>query len=135
MKQRIVIKVHVESEKCRSKALKIAAKCQGVLSLSLEGESSDHVVVVGIGIDAVCLTNKMRKKFRYATLLSVEDIVEEGAEEGDQDGEEEMTPKENSPLHHFHNSLPRPIRATYLPPSPIYLHVVDDSFQNTCSIL
>ncbi|XP_061360683.1 heavy metal-associated isoprenylated plant protein 47-like [Gastrolobium bilobum] len=71
--KKIVIQVHMESDKCRSKALKIAAVFQGVHSVSLEGESRDQVAVTGDGIDSVCLTNKLRKKFCSATLLSVAD--------------------------------------------------------------
>ena len=60
-------------------------KHTGVQSLSLEEESNnDQVVVIGNDVDPVCLVNQLRKKFRYATLLSVEDL-EEG-DEGGQDG-------------------------------------------------
>nr|ACU17675.1 unknown [Glycine max] len=60
--KKIVIQVHMENDKCRSKALKIAAASQGVHSVALEGESRDQVVVTGDTIDSVCLTNKFRKK-------------------------------------------------------------------------
>ncbi|OIW16221.1 hypothetical protein TanjilG_18936 [Lupinus angustifolius] len=73
--KKIVIQVHMEREKCRSKAMKIAAASQGVNSVSLEGESRNQVVVTGNGIDSVCLTNKLRKKFHHATLISVEDVI------------------------------------------------------------
>ncbi|TKY56954.1 hypothetical protein E2542_SST21400 [Spatholobus suberectus] len=134
--KRIVIKVHVETDKCKSKALKIAALAQGVQSLSLEGESSDQLVVTG-DVDAVCLTNRMRKKFRYATLVSVED-VEDSEEGGDEGGGEEQedgtTPKDPCPICGSYLP-PCPMHASYLAPSPMYPHVVYDSYPNSCSIL
>ncbi|KAG4953225.1 hypothetical protein JHK82_038848 [Glycine max] len=128
MKQKIVIRMHVEDGKCRSKALKIAAVCQGVQSLAFEGETSDQLVVTGEGIDAVFLTNRMRKKFSYATLLSVEEVKEE-KDEGGQDGgeeEDETETNENYPP-------PCPMCGTYH--SPMYHHVVYDPYPNSCSIL
>ncbi|KAH1211779.1 hypothetical protein AAZX31_14G049700 [Glycine max] len=126
--KRIVIKVQLETDKCRSKALKIAAKSQGVQSLSLEEESNnDQVVVIGNDVDPVCLVNQLRKKFRYATLLSVEDL-EEG-DEGGQDGggeeeeaeteTEEVTQKEPHYDNYHIPNCPIYTNSTYVPPSPI----------------
>lgn len=121
----------------------------GVLSLSLEGESRDRVVVTGDGVDAVQLTNKLRKKFHYATLISVEDMEEDEEEEEDEEDEEEeeeeeeeATPQQNSPRSHL---PPFQIWTTYLqgcplcnsfvPPSPMHSHVVYDSDHNSCTIV
>ncbi|XP_029128710.1 disease resistance protein Pik-1-like [Cajanus cajan] len=125
--KKIVIQVHMQSDKCRSKALKIAAIVQGVHSVSLGGESRDQVVVTGDGIDSVCLTNKLRKKFSYATLLSVTDA--NASNGGDDEGEqkEETNSMENMGVGYYY--------ANY-PPPPFPSYVVDyDSHPNTCSIL
>ncbi|QHO27146.1 hypothetical protein HN51_024136 [Arachis hypogaea] len=76
--QKIVIQVHnMGSDKSRSKAMKIAAVCQGVESVAVEGESKDQLVVTGDGVDSVCLTNQIRKKFPGASIISVEDVKKE----------------------------------------------------------
>ncbi|KAA8527045.1 hypothetical protein F0562_008726 [Nyssa sinensis] len=58
-------------DKCRSNALKIAAKVSGVISVALEGEDKDKVVVIGDTVDAAGLTASLRKKNGYASLESV----------------------------------------------------------------
>ncbi|KAL2317045.1 hypothetical protein Fmac_030921 [Flemingia macrophylla] len=115
----------MKSDKCRSKALKIAAVVQGVHSVSLGGESRDQVVVIGDGIDSVCLANKLRKKFSYATLVSVTD-ANNSDDEGEQN--EETISMENVPAAGYYY-------ANYHPP-PFSLYVVDyDPHPNICSIL
>ncbi|KAI4350965.1 hypothetical protein L6164_005367 [Bauhinia variegata] len=73
MKQKIILKVQLDCDKCRSKTLKIAAEAKGVSSVSLEGDDRDKLVVTG-EVDAVCLARVLRKKFRCVTLQSVEDV-------------------------------------------------------------
>ncbi|KAK3010999.1 hypothetical protein RJ639_012936 [Escallonia herrerae] len=72
VQQKIVIKVEMHCDKCRSKAMKIAAVAHGVNSVKIEGEDKDKVVVTGDGIDAACLTRSLRKKVGHAILVSVE---------------------------------------------------------------
>ncbi|KAK7291396.1 hypothetical protein RIF29_06505 [Crotalaria pallida] len=67
LQQKIVIKIQLDCDKCRSKALKIAAQEKGVSSVALEGEEKDKLVVTG-EVDAVCLASVLRKKFRSVTL-------------------------------------------------------------------
>ncbi|KAE9614963.1 hypothetical protein Lal_00048341 [Lupinus albus] len=126
--QKIVIQVYMKREKCRNKAMKIAAASQGVNSVSLEGESRNQVVVIGNGIDSVCLTNKLRKKFLHATLISVEDvIVNRSSNEGDNnnntEGEEQKSEMENVPIPYCNN------HCNYPPHYPMY-HVVYDPYPN-----
>ncbi|KAG5227920.1 heavy metal-associated isoprenylated plant protein [Salix suchowensis] len=71
MKQKIVIKVTVKGPRCRSKALKIAVGLSGVESVGLVGQDKSHIEVVGDGVDAVELTDLLRKKVGYAELASV----------------------------------------------------------------
>ncbi|XP_018810724.1 heavy metal-associated isoprenylated plant protein 47-like [Juglans regia] len=75
MKQKIVIEV-LPCDKCRSKALVLAAATDGVTSVTLDGQKTDQVVVVGDGVDAACLTKSLRKKVGYASLLTVEKVKE-----------------------------------------------------------
>ncbi|KAI5576367.1 hypothetical protein BDE02_09G040400 [Populus trichocarpa] len=71
MKQKIVIKVTGKGPKSRSKALQIAVGLSGVESAGLGGEDKSQIEVVGDGVDAVQLTNLLRKKVGYAELASV----------------------------------------------------------------
>ncbi|CAL5344306.1 unnamed protein product [Camellia sinensis] len=74
MKKKIVMKVEMRCQKCRTKALKVAAKAHGVESLMLEGEEKDEVVVIGDGVDAVELVKSLRKKVGNTDILSVADV-------------------------------------------------------------
>ncbi|XP_048425480.1 heavy metal-associated isoprenylated plant protein 47-like isoform X1 [Pyrus x bretschneideri] len=73
MKQKIVVKVQMNCEKCRTKALKIAAVVKGVSTVSIEVEK-EHVVVIGDRVDAVDLAKSLKKKFGFATIISVEEV-------------------------------------------------------------
>ncbi|KAL5565576.1 hypothetical protein UlMin_028740 [Ulmus minor] len=72
--QKIVVRVQMSCNKCRKKALKIAA-------MENRGEDKDRLVVTGDGVDPVCLTSSLRKKVGSATLLSVEQLKETKKEE------------------------------------------------------
>ncbi|KAL4618445.1 hypothetical protein ACB092_06G011000 [Castanea dentata] len=74
MKQKIVIKVQMNCDKCTRKALKIASKANGVNSVAIEGSDRDQLVVIGEGIDSANLTCSLRKKLCYAALWSVEEV-------------------------------------------------------------
>jgi len=147
----------MENDKCRSKAMKIAAASQGacmplffciitvcdliqnvkgsffffsfitvgVHSVALEGEDRDQVVVTGDAIDSVCLTNKFRKKFNYATLMSVTEA--KASNDGDAGGEhKDETTAENFPITYCYSNFP----------PPTHLYVMDyDPYPNGCSIL
>ncbi|TKW39980.1 hypothetical protein SEVIR_1G215800v4 [Setaria viridis] len=70
-KQKIVIKVQMSSDKCRSKAMALVASTGGVDSVALAGDSKDQVVVVGEGVDSIKLTEALRKKVGDAQLVQV----------------------------------------------------------------
>ncbi|GKV43840.1 hypothetical protein SLEP1_g51089 [Rubroshorea leprosula] len=74
VQQKIVIKVSMNCEKCRTKALKIAAAAEGVTSVALQGPDKDKLVIEGDGVDAACLTKSLRKKLCHAILETVEKI-------------------------------------------------------------
>nr|XP_023894337.1 heavy metal-associated isoprenylated plant protein 47-like [Quercus suber] len=62
MKQKIVIKVQMTSDKCRIKAMKIAPKTRGVISVALEGSDKDQLAVIGEDVDSAKLTCLLEKK-------------------------------------------------------------------------
>ncbi|GLT57567.1 hypothetical protein SLA2020_305330 [Shorea laevis] len=74
LQQKIVIKVSMPCDKCRTKAMKIAAAAEGVTSVAFQGEDRDRLLIEGDGVDAACLTESLRKKLCHATLETVEEI-------------------------------------------------------------
>ncbi|CAN6552556.1 unnamed protein product [Malus baccata var. baccata] len=73
MKRKIVMKVPMNCRKCQTKALKIAAKVDGVRSVAL-GEEKDRVVVIGEGVDAIKLAKSLRMKFKAADIITVAEV-------------------------------------------------------------
>ncbi|KAM1115033.1 hypothetical protein TB2_038163 [Malus domestica] len=73
MQQKIVMKVQLNSERCRTKALKIAAVAKGVSTVSIQVEK-EHVEVIGDEVDAVDLAKSLKKKLGFATIVSVEEV-------------------------------------------------------------
>ncbi|KAL5737237.1 hypothetical protein ACOSP7_029998 [Xanthoceras sorbifolium] len=80
-KQKIVTEVQMPSDKCRSKAMKIAVTKDGVTKVEIKGEEKDQLVVIGTGVDSVKLVRSLRKKLHYANILSVEEEKEEKKDE------------------------------------------------------
>ncbi|MED6210464.1 hypothetical protein PIB30_064340 [Stylosanthes scabra] len=123
MTKKIVIQVYnMGSDKCRSKAMKIAAVCQGVQSVAIEGDSRDQLVVTGDGVDSICLANQIRKKFPGASITSVEDVIKR--EEPQTITEEHPSSLTTTTYYHPHYDY------YYRPPYPSYY--VYDSSPNTC---
>ncbi|KAK3220522.1 hypothetical protein Dsin_014492 [Dipteronia sinensis] len=123
---KVVIKVPVHSQKCRSKAMKIAVGASGVESATLKGDDKDQIEVTGDGIDAAKLTMLLRKKFGYAILESVSADANDG-EGGDKKEQNENEPKEEVV------SWPS-CHATVPLYYPDVRYVVRDS-NNSCSIM
>ncbi|XVF04879.1 hypothetical protein REPUB_Repub05bG0123000 [Reevesia pubescens] len=71
MKQKVVLKVAMKCQKCRTEALKVAANQAGVSFVGLEGEEKDKVVLIGDGVDAVKLTTNLRKKVGHTQIISL----------------------------------------------------------------
>ncbi|KAJ4702465.1 Heavy metal transport/detoxification protein [Melia azedarach] len=71
MKQKIVMKVQMNCQKCRTQALMLAASACGVNSVGFEGPEKDKVVVIGDGVDSVKLVTCLRKKVGCTELLTV----------------------------------------------------------------
>ncbi|KAM2244483.1 hypothetical protein ACFXTI_005546 [Malus domestica] len=78
---KIVVKVPMYCDKCRTKALKIAAAAQGMVagslkqcSCNMEEEDEDRIVI-GDDVDSVCLTRSLRKKLGCScTIVEVEKV-------------------------------------------------------------
>ncbi|KAK6157110.1 hypothetical protein DH2020_011358 [Rehmannia glutinosa] len=77
MDKKIVVRVSMNDDKSRSKALKISVGLSGVESAALTGQEKDQVEVVGEGIDAVELTRQLRKNVAHAELVSVGEVKKE----------------------------------------------------------
>ncbi|KAJ7963680.1 putative Heavy metal transport/detoxification superfamily protein [Quillaja saponaria] len=76
MRQRIVIEISAHCERCRTKAMKVAAVADGVRSVAFEGKDKTQLVIIGEGVDAANLTRSLRKKLKYAGIVSVGQSVE-----------------------------------------------------------
>nr|XP_043627752.1 heavy metal-associated isoprenylated plant protein 47-like [Erigeron canadensis] len=74
MKRKIVIKIQTECEKCRKKAMMVAAQTSGVNSVEMQGESKNQMVVIGEGIDVAALAKSVRKKIKNASLEIVQQL-------------------------------------------------------------
>ncbi|KAK4279103.1 hypothetical protein QN277_016858 [Acacia crassicarpa] len=117
MTKKIIIKVEVRNEKCRTKAKKIAAESPGVDSMSMEGDERDQLVVTGDGIDSVKLVNILRKKLGCATIVSVQDV----------EAKEEKKEEDVKPIEYvgYYSACP--------PPPPYYQRVFYDPYpSNGC---
>ncbi|XWS36666.1 hypothetical protein CRYUN_Cryun20dG0105000 [Craigia yunnanensis] len=85
MKQKMVVKVNMNGQKSRSKALKIAVGLSGVESASLKGDDKSQIEVTGDGVDPVQLTNLIRKSVGHAELVSVSAVDGEKKEEKEEE--------------------------------------------------
>ncbi|XP_042492137.1 disease resistance protein Pik-1-like [Macadamia integrifolia] len=74
MKQKIVVKVQMWCQDCRTKAFKIAASLEGVDEVRLEGKEKEEVVLTGEGMDPICLVKSLRKKVGHSDILSISEV-------------------------------------------------------------
>ncbi|KAL8031781.1 hypothetical protein ABFS82_13G049200 [Erythranthe guttata] len=77
MKKKIVVKVSMNDDKSRTKAMQISVGISGVESAAITGQERDRVEVVGDDVDAVELTRQLRKNVAYAELVSVGEAKKE----------------------------------------------------------
>ncbi|WVZ86046.1 hypothetical protein U9M48_032889 [Paspalum notatum var. saurae] len=98
-KTKIVIKVSMPCERCRSTAMAVAARADGVISMEVTG---DKLEVVGDGVDAACLAICLRRKLkRHAEILLVEDVMNVKAKQPKQvttTTTEKPAPKSSAPV-------------------------------------
>uniref|UniRef100_A0A7N2LJQ9 Uncharacterized protein n=1 Tax=Quercus lobata TaxID=97700 RepID=A0A7N2LJQ9_QUELO len=121
MKQKVVIRVNLNNGKknARTKALQIAVGVQGVESVSLQGEDSSQIVVVGNDIDLVHLTSLLKKKVGSAELMSLSPISYER--------KKQQEPK--------HNRIQSMVWPTYQASVPYYYTDILDNNQDSCTIM
>ncbi|WOK92019.1 hypothetical protein Cni_G00710 [Canna indica] len=126
MKQEITIKVQMNCDKCRTKAMKLVASAGRVDSVALAGDSRDQLVVVGDGVDAVYLTCILRKKLKYADIVK----LEEGKKKEEQKKKKEEEEKKKALEWYCYPNYPHPY--------PHVIHYDDyycNSNPNNCSIM
>ncbi|KAK2651677.1 hypothetical protein Ddye_011533 [Dipteronia dyeriana] len=123
---KVVIKVSVHSQKCRSKAMQIAVGASGVESATLKGDDKDQIEVIGDGIDAAKLTKLLRKKFGYAILESV------SAAASDDEGGDKKEPNENESNVEV---VSWPSCHATVPPYYYDVHYVVRDSNNSCSVM
>nr|CAB3447055.1 unnamed protein product [Digitaria exilis] len=83
MKQKMVIKVEMKCDRCRSKALALVAAARGVHSVALAGDARDQLVVAGEDVDSVKLAGALRRKVGPAQILQVDTEAAKKKEGGD----------------------------------------------------
>ncbi|KAG2659389.1 disease resistance protein Piks-1-like [Panicum virgatum] len=130
MKQKIVIKVEMPCDRCRSKALSLVAAAGGVLSVALAGDARDQVVVVGDGVDPVRLAGALRRKVGPAEILQLaSQAKDEGAGGSNAPAPAPGAPAQYAPPTAWHYyQYPPPVSAVCEPPAAGY----EDSI---CSIM
>ena len=145
------MKVQMNCEKCRTKALKIAAEAKGmqtvhqiptlnnfllrarlkgliyyfyqtgVNSVAIEGADKSQVVVIGEEVDSACLTRSLRKKLGHATIVSVQELKEDAKKK----------PEEKEPTTTLYCTQ-YPWQYQY----PMYYSVVSDPYpSNNCTTM
>ncbi|XP_060188440.1 heavy metal-associated isoprenylated plant protein 47-like [Lycium barbarum] len=73
MKKKIVIDLPLNTDHCRSKAMQIAVRTPGVISVNIDMEKS-HLVVIGIGVDFFKLMHCIRRKFKCSRIVIIEEV-------------------------------------------------------------
>ncbi|TKW39975.1 hypothetical protein SEVIR_1G215300v4 [Setaria viridis] len=71
MRKEIIIRMHVKSDKCQAKAMKVAAAVSGVESVSLAGGDKSLLLVIGTGVDSNKLVKKLKKKVGEAEIVEL----------------------------------------------------------------
>nr|GMC49788.1 heavy metal-associated isoprenylated plant protein 47-like [Ipomoea batatas]GMC51689.1 heavy metal-associated isoprenylated plant protein 47-like [Ipomoea batatas] len=63
----------VNEDKCRAKAMKIAVSTAGVISADMDPVKK-QLVVTGEGVDFFGLMKGLKRKFRCATIIAIEEV-------------------------------------------------------------
>ncbi|PAN38604.1 hypothetical protein PAHAL_7G184300 [Panicum hallii] len=79
--KKMVVKVSMPCERSRSRAMALAARADGVISVAITGDARDKLEVVGDGVDPVCLVSCLRRKVGHAEILQVEEVKDKKPEE------------------------------------------------------
>ncbi|XP_019196285.1 PREDICTED: heavy metal-associated isoprenylated plant protein 47-like [Ipomoea nil] len=73
MKQKITISLAVNNDKCRAKAMQIAVSTPGVISVTSDADKN-QLVVTGGGVDSFELMKCLKRKFKCASIVSIEEV-------------------------------------------------------------
>ncbi|KAJ4977258.1 hypothetical protein NE237_002364 [Protea cynaroides] len=92
MRQKIVVKVQMNHQNCRKKALQIAASIYGVDEMKIEGE--DQLAVMGESVDSIRLVRRLRKKVGHAYILSLNEVTPDSQQQQPQQPQQQE--QENS---------------------------------------
>ncbi|CAL5026976.1 unnamed protein product [Urochloa decumbens] len=98
MKQKVVVKVSMPCERSRSRAMALAARADGVISMAISGDARDKLEVIGDGVDPVCLVSCLRKKVGHAEILQVEEVKDKKPEEKEKEKKKPEEPKPQPPV-------------------------------------
>ncbi|KAK3144515.1 hypothetical protein QOZ80_4AG0314120 [Eleusine coracana subsp. coracana] len=128
VKQKIVIKVSMPSEKSRAKVMTLVSGASGVISMGVTGGDKDRLEVIGEDVDAVSLVSCLRKKFGHVKMLLVEEVKDKKPEEKkkeDKKAEEKKTCCPGYPYYCYcHPITPPPMMV-----------VREDDPASSCSIM
>ncbi|KAK4343955.1 hypothetical protein RND71_037049 [Anisodus tanguticus] len=132
MKQKVVIDIPLGTDKGRSKAMQIAVNINGVTSVNIDKEKS-HLVVIGEGVDSFQLMKCLKRRFRCARIVSVEEVKPPNKDDEKKKKEEEEKKKKKEDEEEKCKPCcpPNPPCVQYYPVcQPIY-----DNYNPNCSIL
>ncbi|KAG2651905.1 disease resistance protein Piks-1-like [Panicum virgatum] len=124
MKQKIVIKVEMPCDRCRSKALSLVAATGGVHSVALAGDARDQVVVVGDGVDPVRLASALRRKVGPAEIVQLaSQAKDEGGDKKDAAPVPAGVPAQYAPTAwYYQHPPPPPVSVVCEPPAAGYAY-------------
>jgi hypothetical protein len=132
-----VIRVQMECDRCRSKALAVVAATGGVDSVALAGDGRDQVVVVGDDVDSVKLTNALRRKVGPAEIVQVAEAKKEGAGGGNNPPAATATalPQFVASSPWYYQQYPQPAAVAYENPAAGYAYRYHTRTDSICSIM
>ncbi|MCD9643214.1 hypothetical protein HAX54_030474 [Datura stramonium] len=139
MKQKVVIDIPLNTDRGRSKAMKIAVTTKGVTSVNIDKEKS-HLVVIGERVDSFELMKSLKKRFRCASIVSVEEVKPPSKDE-EKKKEEEKKKKEEEEKKKKKKEEEEDKCKPYCPPNPPCVQYypvcqpVYDNYNPSCSIL
>ncbi|XP_019193080.1 PREDICTED: heavy metal-associated isoprenylated plant protein 47-like [Ipomoea nil] len=73
MQQKITVNLAVNTERCRQMAMNIAVSIAGVISVDVDRDKNE-MEVVGVGVDSYALMKCLKKKFKCARILSIQEV-------------------------------------------------------------
>nr|GMC64860.1 heavy metal-associated isoprenylated plant protein 47-like [Ipomoea batatas] len=149
MQQKIIISFPVSTDKCRALAMKTAVSTKGVKSVDIV-EEKNHLVVNGEGIDSYILMKRLKKKFRSAEILTIEEVKSKDKDKDKDKDNEEVKSKDkdkdkdkkkkddkddekNKVICSFCGKA-YPCYCRPYPPYPVYQPVYD-TYSQSCSIV